>query len=54
MRLDATRNEQTEAVISSDQSPCCVRVIHTNEEAVIVEQVRQLITGPSAKKGSTA
>ncbi|HEY5313454.1 MAG TPA: acetate/propionate family kinase, partial [Pirellulales bacterium] len=54
MHFDAQRNAQTEALISTDDSPCRVRVIHTNEEAVIVEQVRQLIAGPSAQKGSTA
>lgn len=46
--LDARRNEQGEPVISADGQTCRVRLMHTNEEAVILDQVRQLI-GPGER-----
>jgi acetate kinase len=42
IELDAARNDAHEAVISTDASPITVRVIPTDEQAVIVRIVRRL------------
>ncbi len=41
--LDAERNDAGSAVISMDHSPVCVRVIHTDEELMIVREVQRLL-----------
>jgi acetate kinase len=38
VHLDGERNARGEAVISTDASPCTVRVIRTDEESVIARQ----------------
>ena len=43
IRLDAQRNGAHAAVISADDSAVTVRVIHTDEQRMIVSQVRQVI-----------
>ncbi|MDL2357377.1 MAG: acetate/propionate family kinase [Pseudomonadota bacterium] len=41
--LDPQRNAANATVISSDASAVCVRVIHTDEQRMIAQQVRQLL-----------
>ena len=43
IRLDAARNERHEAIISSDNGSACVRVIHTDEEQMIVRELHRLL-----------
>jgi acetate kinase len=43
IELDPERNAKDAAVISSDDSAVTVRVIHTDEQRMIVQQVRQVI-----------
>ncbi len=43
IRLDAARNDAHAAVISADDSAVTVRVIHTDEQRMIVGQVRQVL-----------
>ncbi len=45
VRLDADRNEHDAAVISADGSPCTVRVIATDEEAVIFRETLSIARG---------
>ncbi len=45
VRLDTAKNDSHEAVISSTQSTCQVRVIATNEELMIARHTRQTIFG---------
>lgn len=42
IELDDARNARAEAVISSDSSACAVRVVPTDEEAVIARQTAQV------------
>lgn len=43
VQLDPERNAQDAAVISSDASAVAVRVIHTDEQRMIAQQVRQVL-----------
>jgi acetate kinase len=43
IQLDAARNTANAAVISADASPATVRVIRTDEELMIVQEVQQLL-----------
>ncbi|HEX4149355.1 MAG TPA: acetate/propionate family kinase, partial [Pirellulales bacterium] len=52
IRLDAGRNDRAEPVISAG-SACRVRLIRTNEEAVIVDQVRRVIANQPTAKAHT-
>jgi acetate kinase len=45
IEIDATRNEATSPVISTDASRCTVRVIPTDEEAIIARDTLQLLGG---------
>lgn len=45
--LNAERNEAGSAVISMDHSPVCVRVIHTDEELMIVREVQRRLATSS-------
>jgi acetate kinase len=45
VRLDPARNEANAAVISTDASSVCVRVMHTDEELMIVREVQRLLAG---------
>jgi acetate kinase len=45
MRLDDARNASGAPVVSTDASPCVVRVMHTDEEVVIAREVWRLIEG---------
>ena len=45
VRLDEDRNEANAAVISDDASIVTVRVVHTDEDAVIARQTRALLVG---------
>ncbi len=41
--LDPRRNETNAAVVSADASPCTVRVIHTDEEAILVRHTLRVL-----------
>jgi acetate kinase len=43
IQLDAAQNERHAAVISAPQSPCTVRVVHTNEDLMIARHTRTLL-----------
>jgi acetate kinase len=43
VQLDPVRNAQDAAVISSDSSSVSVRVVHTDEQRMIVQQVRKVL-----------
>ena len=43
VRLDASRNAASEPVISSPQSATVVRVIRTDEQLMIVREVRRVL-----------
>jgi acetate kinase len=43
IRLDAARNDANSAVISAEGSRAMVRVIRTDEESVIVAEVRKVV-----------
>ena len=44
IRLDPERNDANADVISVNQSPCCVRVIPTNEDLMIARHTRALLS----------
>jgi acetate kinase len=46
VRLDDARNERGAPVISTDGSACTVRVLHTDEESVVVRETLRLVRGP--------
>ncbi len=53
MRLDDARNEASAPVISADASACAVRVIRTDEEAIIArESMRVLLSGAAPEPGA--
>ncbi len=54
VRLDPTRNASSESVISADGAPCAVRVIRTDEEAVIVRHTVRLLKLTPAKESADA
>jgi acetate kinase len=41
--IDPVRNSRAEAIVSTEQSPCTVRVIHTDEERIIARHARCLV-----------
>jgi acetate kinase len=41
--IDAARNERAERIISTDDSPCVVRVVATSEELTIARHVRRAV-----------
>ena len=43
IRIDAARNERAEAVVTSSDSPCTVRVVKTNEERTIARHARRVL-----------
>jgi acetate kinase len=43
IELDAARNDRGERTISRDNSRCAVHVLHTDEESVILESVRNVL-----------
>ena len=43
VRLNATKNDRNGTVISSEDSAICVRVIHTDEEQMIVRELQRLL-----------
>ncbi|MGZ3419648.1 MAG: acetate/propionate family kinase [Polyangiales bacterium] len=47
VQIDADRNERNDTVISTDASRCKVRVIPTNEEAVIARHCAEVLVGGS-------
>jgi acetate kinase len=47
IRLDDARNAAGAAVVSADGSPVSVRIVRTDEEAVIVREVRRTLGGQS-------
>lgn len=49
IRLDPTNNDADAAIISTDHSPCTVRVIPTNEDLMIARHTRTLLL--KGKKG---
>lgn len=52
IRLDEVRNAAAEAVISTEKSPACVRVIRTDEDVIIARSVFRLLgTSPSTPTG---
>jgi acetate kinase len=48
VQLDAERNAQNASVISSDAATVGVRVIHTDEQRMIAEEVRRILERDSA------
>ncbi|MDR3557193.1 MAG: acetate/propionate family kinase [Syntrophobacteraceae bacterium] len=46
IHLDSPKNDAHQAVISMQNSPCAVRVIHTNEDLMIARHTRDLLFGP--------
>jgi acetate kinase len=46
VRLDPARNDAGAAVVSVDTSPCVVRVVHTDEEAIIARETLRLLESP--------
>jgi acetate kinase len=46
IHLDPPKNDAHQAVISMTNSPCAVRVIHTNEDLMIARHTRNLLFGP--------
>ncbi|MGA2227221.1 MAG: acetate/propionate family kinase, partial [Syntrophobacteraceae bacterium] len=43
--LDPGKNDAHEDIISMENSPCTVRVIHTNEDLMIARHTRDLLFG---------
>jgi acetate kinase len=43
IRLDPGKNDAHAYIISMDNSPCTVRVIHTNEDLMIARHTRELL-----------
>jgi acetate kinase len=43
VQLDADKNERNDTVISTETSPCKVRVIPTNEELVIARHCAEVL-----------
>jgi acetate kinase len=52
IRLDPERNDADEPIISSDDSPCTVMVIPTNEDLMIARHTRRLLF-PGSEEGKT-
>jgi acetate kinase len=48
IRLDPKRNEAHEDVISMENAPCSVRLVHTNEDLMIARHTRDLLFGDLA------
>jgi acetate kinase len=46
VRLDPARNGRNADRISSDQSPCAVRVVPADEEGTMAREARALLAGP--------
>ncbi|MDA8307662.1 MAG: acetate/propionate family kinase [Deltaproteobacteria bacterium] len=51
IRLDAGKNDAHADIISTGNSPCTVRVVHTNEDLMIARHTRELLFGD--KQGET-
>jgi acetate kinase len=47
VRIDDARNDGGAAVISTDASACTVRVLHTDEESIIVRETLRVLRGAS-------
>lgn len=50
IRLEASRNDSNEPIISSDDSRVTVRVMKTNEELMIARHTRELLQTEATEK----